>query len=597
MFSKHFIFLYLGSIFFKLNAYDTNIFQLYPNGYSGFKIFEVIPKTTQHVEELRNFSLNSKFFEFWTGLSIGHTLPIMTPPDKVEELLTFLNTIGLEANLTMNNIQDAIDHASEPSRRKRNSDENSFWHEYQSLDEIYSYLDTLEENYDFVSTENIGKTYENRDMKIAKVCKGGCGFKKAVWIDGGIHPMEWISPATVTWLLKELVENDDAHSYLTERLDWYILPVHNPDGYEYSRDVDRLWRKTRSNNEWICSADQSPSMGVDPNRNYGFHWGEGSSVSIDKCSDIYIGPEPFSEIETRNVRDFILKKKGDWIFFDSIHSYSQMILLPWGYTQNIKPGDFDKLKLISEIGAMAIRSVHRENYKVGSVPDLLYTAGGISLDWAYGVAEIPYATTMELRPNGAPYYFLLPSDQIIPTGEETWAFHEAVISELLYDQIIISDGNQISTIPSWGPSFKIQFSIKVNSFDNGLGPNNPYSDVLHFTSTEKTCCSFGDRLPGVFLHSDNRVIIAMNVDIGKGTIYYTTPDANKLEEDKWYDYVIQQKEGVFTIHVDGKLDFRHVNTDPMSFENVRVFSVFPGSVPAKAQLKNFDYFKLAEETP
>ena len=58
------------------------------------------------------------------------------------------------------------------------------------------------------------------------------------------------------------------------------------------------------------------------------------------------------------------------------------------------------------------------------------------------------------------------------------------------DIISISNGNLISTLPSWGPSFKIKFSIKVNSFDNGLGPNNPYSDVLHFTSTEKTCCSF-----------------------------------------------------------------------------------------------------------
>ena len=73
---------------------------------------------------------------------------------------------------------------------------------------------------------------------------------------------EWISPATVTWLLKELVENDDSHSYLTERLDWYILPVHNPDGYEYSRESkdNRLWRKTRSNNGSECPVSISQSL-------------------------------------------------------------------------------------------------------------------------------------------------------------------------------------------------------------------------------------------------------------------------------------------------------------------------------------------------
>ena len=62
---------------------------------------------------------------------------------------------------------------------------------------------------------------------------------------------EWIGPATVTWMLKELVENDTAHSDLTESLDWYFLPSHNPDGYAYSRDHNRMWRKTRSDNGGI----------------------------------------------------------------------------------------------------------------------------------------------------------------------------------------------------------------------------------------------------------------------------------------------------------------------------------------------------------
>ena len=66
-----------------------------------------------------------------------------------------------------------------------------------------------------------------------------------MWIDGGIHAREWIGPAVVTWMLKELVENDNAHPELTENLDWYILPVHNPDGYAYTQSNNRMWRKTR----------------------------------------------------------------------------------------------------------------------------------------------------------------------------------------------------------------------------------------------------------------------------------------------------------------------------------------------------------------
>ena len=63
-----------------------------------------------------------------------------------------------------------------------------------------------------------------------------------MWIDAGIHAREWITIATVTWMLRELIEND---SELTDTLDWYILPIANPDGYQYSRTTNRLWRKTR----------------------------------------------------------------------------------------------------------------------------------------------------------------------------------------------------------------------------------------------------------------------------------------------------------------------------------------------------------------
>lgn len=39
-----------------------------------------------------------------------------------------------------------------------------------------------------------------------------------------------------------MVENGDgAHG-----VDWYFLPLVNPDGYEHSHKYDRLWRKNRA---------------------------------------------------------------------------------------------------------------------------------------------------------------------------------------------------------------------------------------------------------------------------------------------------------------------------------------------------------------
>ena len=53
-----------------------------------------------------------------------------------------------------------------------------------------------------------------------------------------------MSPAVVTYFIRELTENGANNEDLLANLDWFILPVTNPDGYAYTQ-VDSLWRKTR----------------------------------------------------------------------------------------------------------------------------------------------------------------------------------------------------------------------------------------------------------------------------------------------------------------------------------------------------------------
>lgn len=62
----------------------------------------------------------------------------------------------------------------------------------------------------------------------------------------GMHAREWIGPAVATYILSQIVEKNQSFSKLLESADWMILPVANPDGYEFSHTTDRLWRKTRS---------------------------------------------------------------------------------------------------------------------------------------------------------------------------------------------------------------------------------------------------------------------------------------------------------------------------------------------------------------
>ena len=96
-------------------------------------------------------------------------------------------------------------------REGTNTEHPMDWYEYHSQDDIEAYLDYLSSTYDFVDVESIGQSYEGRPMRVIKACKGGCGNKPAMWIDGGIHAREWISPASVTWMIKEVIENEAAH--------------------------------------------------------------------------------------------------------------------------------------------------------------------------------------------------------------------------------------------------------------------------------------------------------------------------------------------------------------------------------------------------
>jgi hypothetical protein len=74
----------------------------------------------------------------------------------------------------------------------------------------------------------------------------------------------------------------------------YIVPCLNPDGFEYSRNHFSFWRKNRRDNK-------DGTFGVDLNRNFSVGFVKKTNTS----SNVYSGPEPFSEPETRAIKDFV----------------------------------------------------------------------------------------------------------------------------------------------------------------------------------------------------------------------------------------------------------------------------------------------------
>ncbi|XP_045500690.1 carboxypeptidase B-like isoform X1 [Colias croceus] len=283
------------------------------------------------------------------------------------------------------------------------------WHSYHRLDVIYAWMDSLQKEYPYLcSVMVIGKSAEDRDIKLLKISNGNKG-NMGVWIDGTIHPREWITTAVVTYIANQIVRNFHEYSESVTSKDWYILPVLNPDGYEYTHTNDRMWRKNR--------AQYGECVGVDLNRNFSYGWGEkGEEGSSDDPGNIFFrGPKAFSEPETAAVKRTILHSGTNFKVFISFHSYGEVIIFPWGYTADPCP-DYVELLEGGTAMAKAIFEASGHTYKVGSTKDLMYYSAGTSVDWSYGVANIPFSYMIELR--GKTHRFLLPREDIIPTARE-----------------------------------------------------------------------------------------------------------------------------------------------------------------------------------
>ncbi|XP_039756453.1 carboxypeptidase B-like [Pararge aegeria] len=286
------------------------------------------------------------------------------------------------------------------------------WKQYHRLEDIHGFLDYLAKTYPkIVSVNTIGKSYEGKDLKILRISDGNPN-NKAVFIDGGIHAREWISPATVTYFINQIAENFDEESDDMKQIDWYFLPVVNPDGYEYTHLVDRLWRKNRK-----PSFTGRQCFGTDLNRNFGYRWG-GKGASNNPCSEIFRGSRSFSEPESRAVSEFIKTSVANFSAYLTYHSYGQYLLYPWGY-DNAVPPDHKDLDVVGKSIAEAIERAGGSKYSVGSSSGLLYPASGGSDDWVKAQG-VKYTFTIELSDTGR-YGFILPTTKIEPVARESLA--------------------------------------------------------------------------------------------------------------------------------------------------------------------------------
>jgi len=356
-------------------------------------------------------------------------LTLLVSPEKADQLQTQLKSFNIASKVLVGNYQKIIDLEREKlfakEQFKLGHPVKSFpIDKYHTHQEMLDYMESLEKQFpNLVKRFNYGKSTEKRDLIGVKIGSNPDN-QKGIWIDGGTHAREWITGSSVLYMIDQLVNNNDTKP-LTDGMNWYMVPMVNPDGYEYSQASDREWRKTRSQQNGNC-------VGVDPNRNFDFHWdGEGSSD--EPCEEDFRGPKAFSEPEIKSLTHFWNQNAKNIQAMFSLHSFSELWMLPYAYqSPAVYPTDYDEMLKLAQEGEKALEAVHGEQYEVGNIADMLYAASGSSVDYSKGVSMIKYSYAFETRPKGGGEGgFDLPDTQIIPTGEELFAGIKVVAQKVI----------------------------------------------------------------------------------------------------------------------------------------------------------------------
>ncbi|EGX92589.1 zinc carboxypeptidase [Cordyceps militaris CM01] len=325
-----------------------------------------------------------------------------------------------------------------------------FFQRYHPLKTIMQWMQLLESIFpEHVKYMSIGQSSEGRDIPALRVghpgTDAGNGPRKTMVITAGLHAREWISTTTanyVAWALITEFNKDPVITKFLHHFDVVIIPALNPDGMEYSWQNDRLWRKSRQETSLqMCK-------GYDLDRSFGFSESSEHRQS-DPCSEDYGGEEPFEAAEAAAFANWAHeqteKNNVQFVGMIDYHSYSQQVLFPYAYSCAAEPPNLENLEELAAGIAKTIRVSTGESYSVSPAcdaalmadrrnltlsPSRLNEGSGSVMDWFYHDMNAHFSYQIKLRDHGL-YGFLLPDEEIIPTGREMFFVMKYVADYLL----------------------------------------------------------------------------------------------------------------------------------------------------------------------
>jgi hypothetical protein len=271
----------------------------------------------------------------------------------------------------------------------------SFVDQYHTFDEMEQILQDIAEDYpDITSLYSIGKSYEGRDVWCLEVSDNPSvdEGEPGVFYMGLHHAREWPTLEICLYIADNLTSQYGTDPDITDVVDnrrLWLVPCVNPDGYHYCHDLGNDWRKNR---HYFPDFGIRGTWGVDLNRNYGGSsngdaWGSWGSLGPGSAShvpsrDVYCGPFALSELETQTIRDVFLE--NDICASISWHTFSELVMWPWGYSTNAKTPDDEYMAYVGTQIASRITNQDGSGNYTPTQSSGLYPTTGDTTDWAYG---------------------------------------------------------------------------------------------------------------------------------------------------------------------------------------------------------------------
>ncbi|MBB5938220.1 M14 family metallopeptidase [Streptomyces zagrosensis] len=281
-----------------------------------------------------------------------------------------------------------------------------------------------------MSKRVIGKSYQGRDIIAIKISDnvGTDEAEPEVLFTHHQHAREHLTVEMALYLIREFGEDYTTDARIKKMVDSreiWIVPDLNPDGGEYdiASGSYRSWRKNRQPNSG------STAVGTDENRNWDFKFGCCNGSSGNPSSETYRGPRAESSPEVRVVADFVRSRivggKQQIKAAIDFHTYSELILWPYGYTSaDTAPGlTQDDRDAFATVGRKMATS---NRYTPEQSSDLYVTDGSID-DWLWGNQKI-FGYTFEMYPGPSGGGGFYPPDEVIE--RETSRNRDAVLQLL-----------------------------------------------------------------------------------------------------------------------------------------------------------------------